>query len=607
MNSGTLNLKRIFETERRLVVPLFQRPYVWKREEQWEPLWDDIEAVANATLAESSGAQARPHFLGAVVLDEVTTATGQLDTRLIVDGQQRLTTLQVLLEAFHDYCESSGLPSHARGIRKLTRNDDPMSTDPEDIYKVWPTLVDQPHFKRIMEAAGPAELRALYQIQQQNASIGHAIPDAYLTFYGFISDWMNLPGADKAARANALYSTLREKLRLVVIDLETDDDAQVIFESLNARGTPLLPADLVKNLLFQRLKREGGKIDQNYVKLWRHFDDDDSYWRTEMGRGHAKRARIDIFLQNYLTARKTDEVPTGHLYAHFRDFVAKDGSALSHLESVNRYSRIYRSFDSLPAKSREAAFFARMQVLEFQSVYPFVLDLFARFEAHREVVAPVLVDIESFLVRRMVCGLNTRGYNRIFVDLLKTLPGDAASLRQRVQTALLAHTAASNRWPDDREFGTAWRERPTYQQLNQPRIRLLLEAIEHRLRNNLTEAVQITYEETLTIEHLLPQDWVDYWPLPASADTDASRLAATERRNQLLHNVGNLTLLTQSLNPSVSNGPWQEKLTAILLHSALNLNRPLPNVWDEEAIQKRAEALLATALEIWPRPETASI
>jgi len=234
MKSGTLTLKRIFEQERRLVVPLFQRPYVWKQDEQWEPLWTDIETVANAVLAETREKPAKPHFLGAVVLDEVNTPTGHLDTRLIVDGQQRLTTLQLLLEAFRDYCLAVGLESHAKGILKLARNDDPMSTDPEDAFKVWPTLVDQTHFRRIMETTSPAALKLVYGVTDNSESVGHPLADAYLFFHSRISEWMEVAESDQTVRANALYTTLREKLRLVVIDLESDDDAQVSQREGNA-------------------------------------------------------------------------------------------------------------------------------------------------------------------------------------------------------------------------------------------------------------------------------------------------------------------------------------------------------------------------------------
>lgn len=596
MRSAPLTLRRIFEQERRLVVPLFQRPYVWTQTEQWEPLWTDIETVANSVMVETQEKPAKPHFLGAVVLEEEPTATGQLDTRLIIDGQQRLTTLQLLLEAFRDFCKVAKLDNHAKGITKLTRNDDPMSTDEEDVFKVWPTVKDQSHFRSVMEAESPKALKTAYGIEEKKLSVGHPLADAYLFFHEQIAEWMSAPESNMTLRANALYSALRDKLRLVVIDLEPDDDAQVIFESLNARGTPLLPADLVKNFLFHQLRREGGDIEKIYEQEWKQFDSDDNYWRAEQGRGHARRARIDLFLQNYLAARKAAEVPTAHLFTVFREYVLAGGTTMEHLQAIRRYAAIYRSFESQPANSREALFFSRIWSMEMASVYPFILELFASFREMPEQKIGVLVDLESFLVRRMVCGLSTRGYSRIFVELLKVLPGDAKSVRDRVRAALLQNTAASNRWPDEKEFSAEWRQRRLFEVLTQQRLRLVLEAIERSLWTNKTPVVAFT--EGLTIEHLLPQNWTENWPLPADVDPKE----ATELRNMRLHSIGNLTLLTGPLNSSVSNGAWSAKQAEILKYCAFSLNRTLPKTWDEATIAARSEELFARARNIWPHP-----
>src|SRR5262245_27156942 len=139
MDTGTLSVKKIFEQERRHVVPLFQRPYVWEKEKQWEPLWDDIRSLAEKLLA---GKQTRPHFLGAIVFDQMPKPTGHVETRQVIDGQQRLTTIQILLEAFCDLCRERGLTNHHRSLLKLTRNDDPLSKDDDEQFKVWPTNVD---------------------------------------------------------------------------------------------------------------------------------------------------------------------------------------------------------------------------------------------------------------------------------------------------------------------------------------------------------------------------------------------------------------------------------------------------------------------------------
>src|SRR6185369_15763873 len=112
-------------------------------------------------------------------LDQLITQTGKVETRLVIDGQQRLTTLQILLEAFCDLCAERGHERHHKALIKLTRNDDPMSEDEDEEFKVWPTNVDQEHFRRVMRCQSPQELRKLYGTKA-NAEVGHPIADGYL-------------------------------------------------------------------------------------------------------------------------------------------------------------------------------------------------------------------------------------------------------------------------------------------------------------------------------------------------------------------------------------------------------------------------------------------
>ncbi len=587
MQSNTLAIRQIFGQERRLIVPLFQRPYVWNQEEQWEPLWADIVAVADRTLTEET---VKPHFLGALVLDAVSTPTGQIETRLVIDGQQRLTTIQLLLQAFCDVCAGAKVEDYQKALQMLTRNEDPLSTDPDEKFKVWPTNVDQDKFRQVM-STGPVETL--------NKANGNQLSNGYAYFYNMVLQWLKTAEPGLSERVKALYETVRNRLRVVVIDLDEQDDAQVIFETLNARGTPLLPADLIKNFLFHRALAEKQQLEPLYQAYWQPFDEQEHYWRAEFGRGHTKRARVDWFFQNYLTARIRDDVSTAHLYNAFREHALKAGSAVQQLTSIRHYASVYQSFDHMPQGSREARFFARLRAMDIVSPMPFVLELFANHAATPDEVRAVLVDLESFLVRRMVCSLNTRGYNSLFVNLLGTLDGEG-TFPQRVRKFLLAGDKASTRWPNDFEFKTAWLDRPIFQMLTQQRIRLLLEAIEQDLHNSKTENLQFT--ETLTIEHLLPQDWTEHWPLPPESGSPED----AERRNIILHTIGNLTLLTESLNPSVSNGPWEPKLAAILEHSALTLNRKLLayKVWNEDTIRDRAQTLFSSVQRIWPHPNS---
>lgn len=236
--------------------------------------------------------------------------------------------------------------------------------------------------------------------------------------------------------------------------------------------------------------------------------------------------------------------------------------------------------------------------MDITAVYPFVLELSRRYSRDRKSYAQALTYLESFLVRRMICQLNTRGYNYFFIDLLRALDGPPEGLAHRVQDALAAGEAESNRWPRDPEFLQAWRSQPVFKRLVRRRIRMLLEALEEHMRSDETEPLKS--DESLTIEHLLPREWSEHWPLPDGLESGTAR----EARQAAIHTIGNLTLLRRKLNSKISNGPWNAKRKEILKHSALSLNRPLVewDGWDEGAIRTRSEELYRAARKIWPAP-----
>jgi hypothetical protein len=233
-------------------------------------------------------------------------------------------------------------------------------------------------------------------------------------------------------------------------------------------------------------------------------------------------------------------------------------------------------------------------------VYPLLLHIFGRDQTTENLSATlqILCDLESFLVRRLVCGLTTKNYNRLFLDLLHDVVSTEETPESTVREGLLSVTGDSTRWPDDDEFRSAWMTRNIYS-LSKRKVSLVLGALDVRLQKRMTEAYTLVYQN-LTIEHLLPQSWEEHWPLDPELPEDAAR----HQRVVTLHTMGNLTLLTTALNPSVSNGPWGEKRQKILAHSALNLNRDLPLTWDEARIQARSELLFDTAAMEWPYPKS---
>lgn len=603
MNANKKSLGNIFDPSLRMVVPLFQRPYVWKQEENWLPLWESIRDVAERRL----NGTPRPHFMGAIVLDQMRVGAGDIDTRQIIDGQQRMTTFQIVLTVLRDRCKSEGNDSYHKAFDKLTKNDVPFSEDADEIFKIWPTNADRSHFRSVLTAGSPEKVRSEFKLAKKvsNNIQNNLIPYAYLYFYDTLSEWLG-PSSEKAftEKLKVLWQSIKDDMQVVVIDLDEKDDAQVIFETLNALGTPLLPADLIKNFLFQSADLKTENVEKIYEKYWKPFDQDSSFWREEVRQGRLKRPRIDLFLQHYLTLMKGDEVSATHLFAEFRDLVRKRPTITTkdHLQSIRSYGEIFQTFmTGFTDDSPEGRFFYRLNELDTTTVFPLLLEVFQRAGGTpSDEVRAVLTDLESFLVRRMICGLTTKGYNTLMRSLIQKLRSNDSFSAKAVRDFLLAQDAESTRWPSDEEFEKAWLNRPLYGLLTQARVRIVLEALELAMYTGKSEKILI--ESKLTIEHLLPQEWEKHWPLPKEPSTDD----ATKRREILLHTLGNLTLVTDKLNPALSNGPWLDKKAALAEHSLLAMNHKLTaqEVWGELAIDSRGKELFDLAKKIWPRPKS---
>ena len=226
---------------------------------------------------------------------------------------------------------------------------------------------------------------------------------------------------------------------------------------------------------------------------------------------------------------------------------------MEELKDLQVYAAVFKSFTSESAGARQRLFFKRLDTLDVSTLYPFLLFFFREHGRDADSSVAVIQDLESFLVRRLVCRLTTKNYNRLFLELVRWCKGTSMIPTGAVREFLLASAADSSRWPDDDEFRLAWLTSAPYRHLVRARVRMILETLEQQLHGKLTEAVE--FNEQLTVEHLLPQKWETHWPLPEGEDPRAS----ADEREMVLHTFGNLTLINGKLNPHVSNGPWSLK------------------------------------------------
>ena len=594
----------IFNMPQRLLVPLFQRPYVWSEEAQWEPLWEDILRVASRFLANPQASH-QPHFIGAVVLQQMPNSTGGFQERTIIDGQQRLTTLQILLDAMHAEFEHAGATKPAKRLERLIRNDEEFCSHPEDEFKVWPTNRDRPAFCEVMAAATPVDYNALAYKKDR-------LPQAHKYFSEQVRKWLTEgEKSDITTRADALETTARELLQIVVIDLAADENAQEIFETLNARGAQLSAADLIKNFIFQRLLMEGADTESAYEQDWKQFET--AFWEKEVSTGRSY-PRAAVFLNHFLIARTGEVIATQEVFSRFKTFATHEcGLEMRELlRQVHSAAKAYEEYilgaEKLEGNATPLELFSyRMSVLDTDSVKPLILYLIDPElpKISDEQLLMALQAIESYVIRRMVMSATTTTYKVFFPILIAELEKQGREKAGTVITEILrSQTAEFRYWPDDEQISNELQSMAIFRKGR--RLRMILEALEDHRRGLTNQPKNATGEQRvirgkLTLEHVLPQTWETNWPL-LNDETEQSR-------RSMVHVLGNMTLLTQKLNSKVSNGAWlgtEGKAAALRQQSTLLLNRDLTEdssqQWTTDAISQRTKELTESFLSVWAVP-----
>lgn len=621
MDANALSLLSVFEKKVRLEVPMFQRQYVWGRETQWEPLWEDIARKFNEYL---DGRKDAPvHFLGAMVLDQKFTPTGHVERRQVIDGQQRLTTLQLFLAAFRNLCRECGCEPLADECETFTLNKGMMADPATEKFKVWPTAADRFQFQDVLNSPSRGELEKRYPLVKKKYARRYEPRPRMVEAYFYFDDVLRAffvghpddPPAHSSRpleeRLDECLKALKSALKIVAIDLDQGDDAQVIFETLNARGEPLLPADLLRNYIFLRAARNKEDGDALYGKYWRPFDD--SFWRAEVRQGRLSRPRSDLFMQHYLASQQGIEIPVKHLFVEYKYWINKHkpfDTVEAELAALADQGRNFRTLQQAPASHPASQLAEFLTAFDMSTAYPFLL-AFMRREPNDLDWRDLTSLVESYILRRAVCGLTNKSYNRLFLGFAKALQREGATVAT-LRDALLGFRGESSEWPGDDKFATSWLSAHAYGSLGHPKLHYILNRLSQAMGDAKSEVVQVA--EQLSVEHLMPQDWIEHWPLPSGANgmsgselfgaSDGDeRAKATRFRNALVQTIGNLTLLTQPLNSAIRNKGWDVKRREISNFALLPISRHVLETvpWDEAAIVARGKQLLAYARRLWPR------
>ncbi len=404
MEAGIQTLCGLFSSPVSYRIPVFQRPYAWTKERQWQPLWSDAKRVAEKLLASEQGEKIPPHFMGAIVLQLQSAESGRVVKRIVVDGQQRLTTLQILVRAAQESLQNLDDTQRANQLSKLTLNDAQyQGGDSDSDTKVRQSNVNDLHsfqdvIRGLSDASGPLR----------------SIEEAYQYFNKEITDWLNEQPANRNARANALNTTLTQYLQLATVDLDEGEKPHFIFSVLNARAEPLKDSDHIKNTVMF----EANVVDDaaKATELWGLFDRNE-WWRGSTNEGRYSRIHLDRFLNYWVIMQTRKEINADSVSTEFNRFLDSDDLPIEQVAmGIRKAGQVYQDLEEARTPGIEA-FLRRVKTMEIGVAMPILMWLYAT-DIPDDIRRRSIRALESYLVRRMLCGVSSQGLNRLFVELL---------------------------------------------------------------------------------------------------------------------------------------------------------------------------------------------
>ena len=492
-------------------------------------------------------------------------------------------------------------PIYAQEVQQYIFNAGIMEDVNIESYRLWPSRVDRPAFEALARGEHPPTPDDIPSVAM----------NAEAFFFSKIELFASIDGAYDSKRLEKLYEALKTGLAVVSIELESHDDPQTIFETLNSRGVDLAVGDLIRNFIFQRAVGSGQKdgvlaVDELYERLWLHLDR--WFWKEEDTRGRLTKSRLDWLLFDHLAMHKAEIASAERLYEEYRKWILQRRPFVGielELKAITKSADTLRRIVTSDTSDILGAFGRFAKAFDVSTTMPLVLFLTEEFET--PFLADCLTLIESYIVRRDLCGLPTGNYNRFFIEAVKHLRSEIL-VPKSLADYLSASDIETSRWPNDAAFEAAWISRPQYKSARQPRLKYVLEKIDTAKRTKFDEVLSVKGD--LTLEHIMPQKWRENWPLVDTCGQVIDSISSFEEmeraadRDVKVQCLGNLTLLTQSLNGSISNGPFEKKMPSIKAQGSLKLNRELQEFddWNEDSISLRAKVLFETARVIWPSP-----
>jgi uncharacterized protein with ParB-like and HNH nuclease domain len=567
LQAGETTLNKLLNTSRQFIVPIFQRNYSWQKS-QYEQLWFDI-------LRASKFKEKQNHFIGSIVYIDMGTPAGRPQQLLLIDGQQRLTTISILLCAIKDYVQKFNLETKLINLAKIKNqflyNSDEID---EDRYKLLLNVQDKETYIKLID-------NTIFTVNKPATNI----IKCYEFFYERIEDFIKQHG-----QIDEIYAGIF-KLSLVSISLDKDsDNPQMIFESMNSTGKDLSQTDLLRNYLLMDLTPE--KQTRLYKTYWKSMEElfGEDIYKNDVN-------KFDYFIRDFLTLKRD----TGYIckinnvYENFkRYYLDNNCEKFAVLKDLFTYAKYYACIDLLQENDDELKlYWQEFKKLDSHVVYPFLLKLYDDYSRQiliKEDFKKILQVVISYLWRRAICEIPTNSLSKTFATLYQ-----AVDKEDYVNSIIKAFVFKSSykRFPSDYEV----REKLQTKDIYHFRLRkYLLEVLENYYHKEPIDLNTANY----TIEHIMPQN-IEHnlsWQQMLGEDWQ-------EVHSLYLHTLGNLTIT--GYNAEMSNKSFVEKVNGEsgFKHSHLKLNESIAqsDVWNKKAIQRRTNILTDIILKIWKYPE----
>lgn len=547
------------------VIPVWQRLYSWE-EKQWEDLWDDLQSLYEKTTEGKN----TEHFLGPIVVKTVEEKVGEITRRILIDGQQRFTTLLVICSLLRDRAKKEKKLAEVSKIEdyflfnRYTKN-------PDSEFKLLPSEADRKAFQAIARAKNVSEL-----------SDGSQLSGAYEFFSNKLDD-NNL-------RTETLLKCI-QNLKMVSINLRSEDDPNRIFETLNSRGRDLDQSDLVRNYFMMSMKNEK-LATQLYADEW--FPMQQSFGRDTKERLN----NLELFLRHYLVMRSHSTIKENEVYERIQKRLRFKGEEekMEELKIICKYARYYQKllFPSQEKNVKIRRGIDRLNRLDVGVSYPFLLRIYRLYSIQEPKIdeddfVEILNLIESYIIRRLFHRLKPNSLNKVFASLCEL---DSDKLSSKLTKVLNEKESWSVQYfPDDDDFREDIKSCDIY---HSGACDFILESFEESIGH--PEPVK---SEELTIEHVMPETlnsgWEDYLgPKYEKIYSD------------YCHTLGNLTLVAGRPNSKISNDAFESKRQEWYFKSNVSLTKEIASKWHNwrrKQIEERAEMLADRAIKIWPHPD----